>query len=143
MREKALHLLGLMRRANAIQIGEDKAGAAVHGGKARLLLLASDASDNARHRAEQFVNGRRTLLLELPFTKAELAGALGVSGGAMAALTDLGFDKALMDILAAMQPERYAADAEEIARRTEKAQRRKKETAAKRKMSTGKRRTKE
>ena len=143
MREKALHLLGLMRRANAIQVGEDKAGAAVHGGKARLLLLASDAADNARRRAEQFVNGRRTQLLDLPFTKDELAGALGISGGAMLAVTDLGFAKALMDILAAMEPERYTAAAAETARRLEKAQRRKKETAAKRNISTGKRRTKE
>ena len=43
MREKALKLLGLMRRANAIQIGEDKTGAAVKAGKAKLLLLAADS----------------------------------------------------------------------------------------------------
>ena len=51
MREKALKLLGLMRRANAIQPGEDRAGEAVQAGKAKLLLLASDAADNARRRA--------------------------------------------------------------------------------------------
>ena len=34
MREKALKLLGLMRRANAIRPGEDRAGEAVQAGRA-------------------------------------------------------------------------------------------------------------
>ena len=67
MREKTLNLLGLMRRANALQVGETNAGAAVRGGKAKLLLLASDASDNARGRAEGFLYGRNTIGLTLPF----------------------------------------------------------------------------
>lgn len=142
MREKALKLLGLMRRANAIQIGEDNSGDAVCAGKARLLLLASDASDNARRRAEHFIRGRRTLLVELPFDKEELAGALGVSGGAMATVTDLGFADALMQILTEIDPERYGQIAEETGRRREKASRRKKETLAlKKEQRNGKRRT--
>ena len=43
MREKALNLLGLMRKANAVQIGETDAGAAARAGSAKLLILASDA----------------------------------------------------------------------------------------------------
>ena len=39
MKEKALKLLGLMRRANAIQPGEDRAGDTVQAGRAKLLLL--------------------------------------------------------------------------------------------------------
>ena len=31
MREKALNLLGLMRKANALRIGEEETGAAVRG----------------------------------------------------------------------------------------------------------------
>ena len=130
MREKALKLLGLMRRANAIQPGEDRAGEAVQAGKAKLLLLASDAADNARRRAENLVNGRRTLLLELPFDRAELGAALGLGGCATAAVTDLGFAGALTELLAGLDPERYGAAAAETARRSEKAQRRKKETEA-------------
>ena len=53
MKEKALKLLGLMRRANAIQPGEDRAGDTVQAGRAKLLLLASDAADNARRKAEK------------------------------------------------------------------------------------------
>ena len=130
MREKALKLLGLMRRANAIQPGEDRAGDAVQAGKGKLLLLASDAADNARRRAEHLVNGRRTLLVELPFDRAELGEALGLGGCAMAAVTDLGFAGALAELLAAIDPERYTALAAETGKRRDKAQRRKKETEA-------------
>ena len=54
MREKTLKCLGLMRRARALEPGENNSGEAVRGGRAKLLLLASDASDNARKRAESF-----------------------------------------------------------------------------------------
>lgn len=142
MREKALNLLGLMRRANAIRIGETDSGEAARGGKAKLLLLASDASDNARRRAESLVNGRRVRLLTLPFTKEELSDRLGVGGCSMAAVTDLGFADALMKILAQLQPDLYAEAAAETEQRLKKAVRRKKETEAlKGNKRTGKRRT--
>ena len=41
-----------MRRAGKIDLGETATGAAVRAGRARLLLLAADASENARKRAE-------------------------------------------------------------------------------------------
>ena len=142
MKEKALKLLGLMRRANAIQPGEDRAGDAVQAGRAKLLLLSSDAADNARRRAEHLVNGRRAQLVELPFDRGELGEALGLGGRSMAAVTDLGFAGALTELLAEIDPERYGALAAETERRRDKAQRRKKETEAlKRIERNGKRRT--
>lgn len=133
MKEKALKLLGLMRRANAIQPGEDRAGDAVQAGRGKLLLLASDAADNARRRAEHLVSGRRTLLIELPFDRAELGEALGLGGCAMAAVTDLGFAGALTALLAEIDPARYAGIAAETEKRRGKAERRKKETAERKK----------
>ena len=142
MREKALSLLGLMRRARAVEPGEMSTGNAVRGGKAKLLLLAEDASENARKRAETFAYGRRVITLELPFTKAELAASLGTGECAMAAVTDLGFAAGLTELLEQLDPERYGAAAEEIRRRRDKAERRKKETAEQRSNKrTGKRRT--
>ena len=41
MREKALNLLGLMRKANALRIGEEDTGSAVREHEAKLVLLAS------------------------------------------------------------------------------------------------------
>ena len=142
MREKALKLLGMMRRANALQPGEDRAGDAVQAGRAKLLLLASDAADNARRRAEHLIEGRRTQLIELPFDRTELGGALGLGQCAMAAVTDIGFAAALTELLAAIAPERYAETAAETARRRDRTRRRKNEAIAqKRNERNGKRRT--
>ena len=118
MREKTLNLLGLMRKANAIAVGETNTGGAVRAGKAKLLLLAADASDNARSRARGFTHGR------------DIAAHVGVSGCAMAAITDIGFANAFMKSLAAAVPEGYDESTAEIQRRFEKADRRKKEAAA-------------
>lgn len=130
MREKTLNLLGLMRKANAIAVGETNTGGAVRAGKAKLLLLAADASDNARSRARGFTHGRDVVMVTLPFTKDEIAVHVGVSGCAMAAITDIGFANAFMKSLAAAVPEGYDESTAEIQRRFEKADRRKKEAAA-------------
>ncbi len=130
MREKTLNLLGLMRKANAIAVGETNTGGAVRAGKAKLLLLASDASDNARSRARGFTHGRDIVTVTLPFTKDEIAAHVGVSSCAMAAITDIGFANAFMKSLAAAVPEGYDESTAEIQRRFEKADRRKKEAAA-------------
>ncbi len=125
MREKALNMLGLMRRANAIQIGEDKTGAAVKAGKAKLLLLAADASDNARRRAETFISGRNVQLVPLPFDKAELSERLGVNGCSMAAVTDLGFANAFVKLLLGLDSDSYCEIAQQVEKRFDKAERRK------------------
>ena len=130
MREKTLNLLGLMRKANEIAVGETNTGGAVRAGKAKLLLLAANASDNARSRARGFTHGRDIVTVTLPFTKDEIAAHVGVSGCAMAAITDIGFANAFMKSLAAAVPEGYDESTAEIQRRFEKADRRKKEAAA-------------
>ena len=139
MSEKLLNLLGLMRKAGAIEIGETNTGTACREGKGKVLILASDASENARHRAESFVNGRRTLLIELPFTKEEISEKLGVGGCSMAALTDLGFANAFVKGLAELMPEQYGTAAENTEKRQDKAVRRRKITAAEKKKHQGKR----
>ena len=137
MREKLLRLLGLMRRANALAVGETNTGSCARAGKAELLLLARDASDNARKRAEGFAAGHGVETVELPFTKEEFSSAVGVNGGSMAAITDLGFANALLKALAAEEPERYAALALETQARYER-ERKQQQTRNKR---IGKRRT--
>ena len=95
MQNDLLLFLGLMRRAGKLQTGENGTGQAARGGKARLILLAEDASDNALKRAEQFARTAGVPLLRLPLTKEALADALGVAGGAMFAVCDEGFARAL------------------------------------------------
>ena len=122
MREKALNLLGLMRRANAIAIGETNTGTAVRSGKAKLLLVAMDASENARHRAEGFAAGRGVTLVWLPFKKEEISAHVGVSGCSMAAVTDIGFANAFVKSLAQLVPEDYGELAQSMQARCDKVQ---------------------
>ena len=103
----ALNYLGIARMSGNIELGEENAKALVKAGKARLLLLSSDASDGLRKRAEGYVFGFRTPVAELPFTRAELGAATGRAQCAIAAVRDLGLASALAEALAAEYGERY------------------------------------
>ena len=97
MPDEMLRFLGLMRRAGKLSVGEEGTGQAARAGKAKLILLASDASENARDRAEGFARRGAAALVHLRADKAALASALGVAGGAMAAVCDAGFARALLE----------------------------------------------
>ncbi len=127
MEDKALGLLGLMRRARAVEPGTDNACDAVRDGKAKLLILSADINDNARRKAENVSNGRRVLVQSVHYTRAELAAAFGLADCSMAAVTDIGFANALAKLLNAADPQRYGELAAELDKRNEKAVRRKRE----------------
>ena len=97
MQSDLLRFLGLMRRAGKLSMGEQGTGQAARAGKAKLILLASDASANAADRAESFAQRAGVPAVRLTATKAELASALGVAGGAMGAVCDEGFAEALLE----------------------------------------------
>lgn len=137
--DKALNYLGIMRKAGACAVGETDCGAACRGGKAKLLLLASDASDNAHSRAKGFVYGRGIPLVVLPYTKMELAGRLGKGAVSMMAVQDIGFAVALMKAL----PEADPAVLAKLEEKLEQHNKRKAEKQAhERNKKFGKRRTK-
>ena len=127
MTDRIFGLLGLMRRASSVEPGEDRASEAVRNGKARLLLLPSDVPEAAAARADRYLEGRRALKVTLPCTGEEVGKAIGLNRCSMLAVTDLGFAKALMELLSSQFPGRYDAEAETIARRLDKMERRKRE----------------
>ena len=102
--DKAANYLGIMRKANAVSIGEAEAGSAVKSGKAYALCLAADASDNAKKRAETFIYSRSTPMLRLPYEKTELQLAFSKPGCSMFAITDLGLASAFVGVLAMQDP---------------------------------------
>ena len=122
---KALNYLGIARMSGNLETGEDNAAALVKAGKARLLLVASDTSEGAKRRAEGYVFGFSTPLVELPFTKAEISGTVGKPGCSMVALRDLGLALSLTEALAAEDPERYGAAAALLREKREKIRTRK------------------
>ena len=68
-----------MRKAGKLSVGEQGAGQAARGGKAKLILLAADASPNALDRAEGFAKRAGVPLVRMSVAKAELAAALSPS----------------------------------------------------------------
>ena len=86
--DKALNYLALARKAGRIELGEEPVGGAARAQKARLVVVASDASDHTWRRAKSFVAGTNQQCVKVPFTKDELGMAVGRTSLAIAALTD-------------------------------------------------------
>ena len=126
--DKALNFLALARKAGRVELGEEPAGAAARAQKARLIVVASDATDHTLRRAKSFVAGTEQICLKVPYTKDELGQAIGRTALALAAFTDpalaLGFVKALGD------PEKYKLSLEELKARSEKLRKRQSEEKA-------------
>ena len=90
-------------------------------GSAKAVFLASDASENARKRAEGFLAGRRALLVTLPYSKEQLSERLGKSGCSMAACTDFGLAAAFLSALAEGEDgDRFSEPAQEMRRRADR-----------------------
>lgn len=127
MNDKGLNYIGIMRKAGACAAGENDSGIACRSGKAKILLLASDASENAVSRAQGFVYGRGIPLGTLPYDKTELGNILGRGVTSMFAVTDLGLADALMKALSADGTETYAAISAELDGKLQKERERKTE----------------
>ena len=88
--DRAQRYLALGRKAGLLLTGEDLCRDAAHSGRARLLLLAADASPNAQKRASDALREHHAPLRTLPWEKAELSALLGRRGCSMVCFTDLG-----------------------------------------------------
>ena len=110
--DKALSYLALARKAGFAELGEEPVGAAARLGHARLVIVASDASDHTWRRAKSFVAGTNQQLVRLQSTKDEMGFAIGRTSLAIAAITDAGLALSLAktldaekfkDVLAALE----------------------------------------
>ena len=125
--DKALSYLALARKAGFAELGEEPVGAAAREGHARLVLVASDASDHTWRRAKSFVSGTRQQLVRLNCTKDEMGFAIGRTSLAIAAITDLGLALSLVKTLDAQKYKDILAALDEMA---QKAKQRQKEAKA-------------
>ena len=126
--DKALNYLALARKAGFAELGEEPVGVAAREGHARLVIVASDASDHTWRRAKSFVAGTRQQVLRLPCTKDEMGFAIGRTSLAIAAITDAQLALALVTSLG--QPERYAGALEVLTQKAQKAKKRQAEAKA-------------
>ena len=118
--DKARNYLSLARKAGRIELGEEPAGAAARAQKARLLVVASDASDHTWRRAKSFAAGTDQQCIKVPYTKDELGEAIGRTSLAIAAITDPAL--ALAFLKALDMPEKYRAELESLEKRTNRVQ---------------------
>lgn len=126
--DKALNYLALARKAGRIELGEEPVGAAARAQKARLVVVAEDATDHTWRRAQSFVAGSEQICLRVPYSKDLLGQAVGRTALALAAFTDPAM--ALAFVKALGQPEKYAAALESLDKRTKRIQQRQKEAKA-------------
>ena len=101
--DKSLSYLALARKAGLAELGEEPACNASNAGKAKLIVVASDAADHTWRKAKSLVSGKDQQLVRLPYTKDELGFAIGRTSLAIAAITDAGIAASLVEALG--QPE--------------------------------------
>ena len=116
--DKALNYLALARKAGRIELGEEPVGGAARAQKARLVVVASDASDHTWRRAKSFVAGTNQQCVKVPFTKDEMGMAVGRTSLAIAALTDPAMALAFLKALG--NPQAYAEAMENLDKRTQR-----------------------
>ncbi|MDD3164231.1 MAG: hypothetical protein PHS97_00025 [Oscillospiraceae bacterium] len=85
MASNALGLLGLGKRGGNVFAGEDPVITACRAGRARLVLVASDAGEHTIRRAGNLFTGP---VIQVPYDKVALGAALGMRSCAVAALGD-------------------------------------------------------
>ena len=99
--EKGIYqLLSLCKKAGRLRSGELPVLESITSGEARLLLIASDASDNSKKRLQDKCNYRGTPWVIFG-EKERLGAAMGVCERAGIAVTDDGFAKEIGARLAA------------------------------------------
>ena len=126
MVNKTLGYLSLARKAGYAELGEEPVGASARMLHARLIIVASDASDHTWRRAKSFAAGTDQQLLRLPYTKDEMGMAIGRTSLAIAAITDPGLALALAESLESKDPKVTAA----LQQKLQHQQQRKKEADA-------------
>ena len=126
--DRALNYLALARKAGLLELGEEPVGAAARANHARLVVVASDASDHSWRRALSYVDHTGQQCLRLPYTKVEMGMAIGRQELAMGAFTEPGL--ALKFVEALGQNEKYQAVIEDLQNRTARVLKHQKEQKA-------------
>jgi len=96
--QKILSMLGLATKAGKIITGEDGCLNAIRSGKARLVLLATDASQNTQKKFTDKTTYYKTPLVSI-FSKDQMAMAIGKQNRVTLVLTDEGFAKSIQKLI--------------------------------------------
>lgn len=95
---KIASMLGLAQRAGKLHSGADQVEAAIKRGKAQLVIIATDASDNAKKEYTDSCSFYQVPLLEWG-VKESLGHAIGKPMRTVVAVLDQGFADRLKELL--------------------------------------------
>ena len=93
-RDKVLSLIGLAMKAGRCASGEMMTESETKSGRARLVIIASDASENTKKKFRNSAAFYQVPIIETG-TKAELGRAVGEEVRAVLVVTEAGFAKKL------------------------------------------------
>ena len=125
---RALNYLSLAKKGRLVELGEEPVGAVTRAVKARLVVVANDASDHTWRRAKSFVAGTEQQCIRVPFTKEELGFVVGRTSLAIAAFTDAALALAFVKALPNAEKFKDVADALDL--KAQKLRQRKEEAKA-------------
>ena len=125
---RALNYLSLAKKGRLVELGEEPVGAVTRAVKARLVVVANDASDHTWRRAKSFVAGTEQQCIRVPFTKEELGFVVGRTSLAIAAFTDAALALAFVKALPNAEKFKDVADALDV--KAQKLRQRKEEAKA-------------
>lgn len=97
---KAYSMISLANKAGKLVTGEDAVRNSIRSGKAKLVIVAGDASDNTKKR---FMNSAAFYNISVVAwgLKEELGNCIGKSERSVLGITDENFSRSLMEKLAA------------------------------------------
>lgn len=98
MRDPLLSMLSLGRRAGAVVCGGVACEKVLRSGRALLVIVCRDASDNTRKKFEQKAHYYGVPCREGP-AKDELGRAVGKGESAVAVVTDVNFSGKILELL--------------------------------------------
>ncbi len=102
MNDRLLSFLGLCRRAGKLVIGNDPLREAIETGKAFLVLVASDISENTLKKINTAVQTGNVPCYKVDRTKDEISFSLGKTCACLAVI-DKGFADKLTELIKAEQ----------------------------------------
>ncbi|OFI46268.1 hypothetical protein BG261_10450 [Floricoccus tropicus] len=97
MEEKVLNLLGLAKRAGKLTTGEELVVKSIQNGKAKLVFVANDASENLIKKIADKTDYYKIRMTDI-FSSYELSNAIGEPRKVIA-VTEKGFAKKMGELM--------------------------------------------
>ena len=122
--DPVLRMLGLARRAGKLAYGDELVREVCFAHKVRCVFLAGDAGASTAKKGAFYAEKANVPCVQLPHGKIELGTAVGKSGCAIVAVTDIGLASSAVEKLAS-EHEEYAETAKLLSEKNARIQSRK------------------